>query len=71
MTNQHQTQIPDKSEYMGRGMAIGMIVCMPLGVALFIITGNPGLLGIGPAVGVAMGVAIGEGLYQRSTRQDG
>jgi hypothetical protein len=71
MTNQHQTQIPDKNEYMGRGMAIGMIMCMPVGVALFIITGNPGLLGIGPAVGIALGVAIGEGLYQRSTRQHG
>jgi hypothetical protein len=52
-------------------MAIGMIVCMPVGVALFIITRNPGLLGIGPAVGIALGVAIGEGLYQRSTRQHG
>jgi len=53
---------------MGLGMAIGMIIFAPLGIILAIATDTPGLLGIGPAMGVGVGVALGEGLYQRSLR---
>jgi hypothetical protein len=70
MRQQPRNATSDRDRYIGRGMGIGMILCMPLGIVLFIATGNPGLLGVGPAVGVALGVAIGEGLYQRSLRQD-
>jgi hypothetical protein len=55
-----------KQHYMGLGMAIGMAMFAPLGIVLSIVTDNPGLLGIGPAVGVSIGVAIGEHLHKRS-----
>jgi hypothetical protein len=50
---------------MAIGMAIGMPIFALAGLILCIATDNFGLLGVGPALGLAMGIAIGEGLYQR------
>ena len=65
-----QTNDPTKlkEHYMGQGMAIGMAMFAPLGIVLSIVTDNPGLLGIGPALGVSIGIAIGEYLYKRNKR---
>ena len=68
MSKKRETQAKEKDHYVGLGMAIGMIAFAPLGIVLAIATGTFGLLGIGPAMGVAVGVALGEGLYQRSLR---
>jgi hypothetical protein len=65
----HKTD-QDREHYLSVGMAIGMIMFMPLGF-LFILLDNPGLLGIGPAMGIAVGLAIGEQLYRRSQQQPG
>jgi hypothetical protein len=55
---------------MAIGPAIGMSSFAFDGFVLRIATGNPAFLGLGPALGVALGFAIGEGLYRR-TRQRG
>jgi hypothetical protein len=68
MSQQTNGSTKQKEHYMGRGMAIGMAMFAPIGIALFILTDNPGLLGIGPAIGISIGVAIGEHLYKRSKR---
>jgi len=43
-----------------KGMALGIAIFMPFGIAMWLITGNPGMLGVGPAVGVAVGMAFAE-----------
>jgi hypothetical protein len=52
-------------------MAIGLPIFGLLGIALCLATDTPGLLGVGPAIGLAMGIAIGEGLYQRRRQSTG
>ena len=66
MFDNREGQSKEKSHYLGMGMAIGMIIFAPLGIILAIATDTPGLLGIGPAMGVGVGIALGEGLYRRS-----
>ena len=63
-----QTNDPTKlkEHYMGQGMAIGMAMFAPLGIVVSIVTDNPGLLGIGPALGISFGIAIGKYLYERN-----
>ena len=50
---------------MAIGLAIGLPSFALIGFILCIATDTPGLLGVGPAMGVAVGIAIGEGLRQR------
>ena len=71
MSNQDQKQRQELEHYRGIGMAIGMVLFMPVGLVLFIVLDNPGMLGVGPAMGLAVGLAIGEGLYQRKQRESG
>jgi hypothetical protein len=52
------------------GMAIGMATFAPAGIALALTTENPGLLGIGPAMGIGFGIAIGESLFQRNENRE-
>lgn len=40
-------------------MVIGIVIFSGFGIPLSIVSGNPGLIGIGPALGVAFGLAIG------------
>lgn len=55
-----------RNHYLGIGLAVGMPSFALVGFVLCIATGTPGLLGLGPAIGLAVGIAIGEGLYRRS-----
>jgi len=71
MSNRGQKQKQELEHYRGIGMAIGMLLFMPVGVVLFILLDNPGMLGVGPTMGLAVGLAIGEGLYQRQQRENG
>ena len=64
------TRNADRDHYIAIGMAIGMPSFALIGFALCIATDNPGLLGLGPAIGLAMGIAIGEGLYRRSRQSE-
>lgn len=68
MFEKRKDQTLEKDHYIGVGLAIGMPICMPLGVALFVITGNPGLMGAVVGFSVAVSLAIGENLAQRNAR---
>ena len=58
-----------RQRYMAMGLAIGMPSFALIGFALCIATDTLGLLGMCPAMGLAVGIAIGEGLYQRSQQR--
>jgi hypothetical protein len=67
MSEKHRIQNEEHKRYLAMGLAI----YMPGFSALCAATDNPGFLGLGPAVGAALGIAIGEGLYQRSRQRKG
>ena len=48
-----------------RGMVLGMLTFFPIGAALFLATGNPGMIGTGVALGLPIGLAIGEHRYKK------
>ena len=54
-----------KQHYQRKGMGIGMVLFMPFGVILWLLLDNPGLLGVGPALGISIGIAIGEAMYKK------
>jgi len=42
----------------GQGMALGMAMFIPIGVVMWLVTDNPGMIAIGPALGVSVGIAL-------------
>jgi hypothetical protein len=58
----------DRERCMGIGLAVGMPSFALIGFLLCITTDNLGFLGLGPAIGLTIGIAIGEGLYQWGTQ---
>jgi hypothetical protein len=58
-----------KRQTMGQGMAIGMVLFIPFGIIFSILIGNFAWIGWGLPLGVSVGVAIGESLYQRKMGQ--
>lgn len=65
------THNAERDRYTAIGLAIGMPSFALIGFLLCIATDSPGLLGLGPAIGLAVGIAIGEGLYRRSKQREG
>jgi hypothetical protein len=55
--------------FLGLGMIIGIILFSGFGLTLSIATGNPGLIGIGPAMGIAIGLAIGQSLEDKYKKE--
>jgi hypothetical protein len=69
MSGEQRIDNRERDRYIGLGIAIGMPSVALLGFVLCLATDNPGLLGLPPAIGLTMGIAIGEGLYRRSRRR--
>jgi hypothetical protein len=65
------TRNAERDRYIAIGMAIGMPSFALIGFVWCLATDNLGFLGLAPAIGLTMGIAIGEGLYQRSRRGEG
>jgi hypothetical protein len=63
------THNAERERYIAIGLAIGMPSFALIGLALCLATDNLGLLGVGPAIGLTIGIAIGEGLYRRSQQR--
>jgi hypothetical protein len=55
--------------FVSRWMAIGAAALVGIGVPLFVITGNPGLMGIGPAIGVSLGMAVGSAIENKYKKE--
>ena len=54
-----------ETNYVSRGLAIGLVLGAGWGVALSAATDNPGMLAIGIGCGLSLGIAIGTGLQRR------
>ncbi len=71
MSEKQGIRTEERERYLAIGLAIGMPCFALIGMALCIATDNLGLLGVGPAIGLSIGIAIGEGLYRRSREREG
>lgn len=65
--------VPEKEYPEGQLVAmwigIGIALFAGVGVVFATATDNPGLIGIGPALGVAVGAGIGTGLQNKARRE--
>ena len=59
-----------EGHFIGLWMAIGIVIFSGLGIPLALATGNYGLMGIGPALGVAFGLSVGQAIENRH-KKDG
>jgi predicted nucleic acid-binding Zn ribbon protein len=59
-----------EGHFIGMWMGLGIAIFSGVGIPLSIITGNPGLIGIGPALGVAIGVAIGQSIENKHRQEE-
>jgi hypothetical protein len=57
--NKHDKKFP-KGHFVGIWMGIGLAMFAGLGVPLSVATGNTGLIGLGPAMGLVFGTIIGQ-----------
>jgi hypothetical protein len=54
-----------EGHFLGMWMGIGIAIFSGFGIPLCIATDNPGFIGIGPALGVAFGLAIGQSIENK------
>jgi hypothetical protein len=59
-----------EGHFLGLWMGIGVGIFSAIGIPLSIVTENPGLIGFGPAIGVAFGLAIGQSI-ENKYKQEG
>jgi len=64
-----ETKKYPEGHFIGIWMAIGIAIFSGFGVPLFIITENPGLIGIGPALGVTFGLSIGQAIENKYKKE--
>lgn len=67
MENEKKTY--PEGHFVGKWMGIGMAIFSGLGVSLSIISGNEGLIGIGPALGMSVGLAIGTSIEEKYKKE--
>ena len=58
-----------EGHFTGMWMGIGIAIFTGVGVPLSIATKNMGLIGIGPAIGVAFGLSIGSGIEAKYKKE--
>jgi hypothetical protein len=54
-----------EGHFLGMWMGIGIAIFSGFGIPLSIATENPGFIGMGPAIGVAFGLAIGQSIENK------
>jgi hypothetical protein len=58
-----------EGHFIGMWMGIGIALFAGIGIPLTLITDNPGLIGIGPALGVGFGLAIGQSIENKYKKE--
>ena len=58
-----------EGRFIGMWMGIGIAIFSGIGIPLSIVSENPGFIGIGPAIGVAFGLAVGSSIEARYQKE--
>ena len=58
-----------EGHFVGMWMVIGIAIFTGIGIPLSVVTKNYGLTGIGPALGVAFGLAIGQAIENKYKKE--
>ena len=58
-----------EGHFVGMWTGIGIAIFTGVGVPLSIATKNPGLIGIGPALGAAFGISVGSGIEAKYKKE--
>ena len=58
-----------EGHFVGMWMGAGIAIFSGIGIPLSIVSENPGLIGIGPAIGVAFGLAVGSSIEARYQKE--
>lgn len=58
-----------EGHFVGLWMVIGIAIFSGLGIPLAIVTENSGLIGIGPAIGISFGLAIGSSIEAKHKKE--
>jgi hypothetical protein len=58
-----------EGHFLGMWMGIGVALFSGIGVPLSFALKNPGLLGIGPALGIAFGLSIGQSIESKYKKE--
>jgi hypothetical protein len=66
---EENTKIYPEGHFVRMWMGIGIAVFSAFGIPLSIATENPGFIGIGPALGVSIGLAIGSSIEAKYKRE--
>ena len=54
-----------EGHFLGMWMGIGIAIFSGLGIPISIVTKNTGFIGIGPALGIAFGLAVGQSIENK------
>lgn len=55
--------------FVGKWMGIITVIFSGLGIPLSLVTENPGFIGVGPAIGVSLGLAIGQSIEDKHKKE--
>jgi len=58
-----------EGHFLGMWMGIGIAIFSGIGVPLSIALRTPGLLGIGPAIGIAFGLSVGQSIESKYKKE--
>ena len=58
-----------EGHFVGMWMGIGIAIFSGIGVPLSVALKMPGLIGIGPAIGVAFGIALGQSIESKYKKE--
>lgn len=58
-----------EGHFVGLWMGICIAICSGIGIPLSMATDNHAFIGIGPAIGVSLGLSIGQGLENKYKQQ--
>jgi hypothetical protein len=68
MAKEKSKKYPE-GHFVGMWMGIGIALFSGIGIPISIATENPGFIGIGPALGVAFGLAIGTSVESKHKKE--